>query len=203
MEEKTYSFLQLVQRYHWNACRNLHGIQNQIHYAELRGLIIELTNAGLGVRNSALRYKILKDNTMSEKEWKIYPGDPLIEVTKDGDIRHSQNKKFYHPKPNKQGYLVFHTSRDKIKKAYFIHRVVMETFAPIENADLYYVDHIDGNRTNNTLSNLRWCSAAANALYRKDNNQKSYDLLRQLIIKAGYEKTEEILQKALDSFDLK
>jgi hypothetical protein len=42
-----------------------------------------------------------------------------------------------------------------------------------------------------------------NALYRKDNNQKSYDLLRQLIIKAGYEKTEEILQKALDSFDLK
>lgn len=37
------------------------------------------------------------------------------------------------------------------------HRIVAETFVPINNQDnLYEVDHIDNNRQNNCVSNLRW-----------------------------------------------
>ena len=51
------------------------------------------------------------------------------------------------------------------KKLRSIHRLVAQVFVPNpEGKEL--VDHIDGNRTNNYASNLRWVTAGENA-----NNQ--------------------------------
>lgn len=45
---------------------------------------------------------------------------------------------------------------------YYVHRLVAETF--IENPEnLSEIDHIDKNKENNNVSNLRWYSRAANA----------------------------------------
>ena len=44
---------------------------------------------------------------------------------------------------------------------YYVHRLVAETF--IENLDnLSDVDHIDRNKENNSVDNLRWCSRIEN-----------------------------------------
>ena len=50
------------------------------------------------------------------------------------------------------------------QNTYYVHRLVATHF--LENPDnLPQVDHIDGDRTNNFILNLRWVSAKLNAFY--------------------------------------
>lgn len=50
-------------------------------------------------------------------------------------------------------------------KSYFRHRLVMLCFNPIENADNLQVNHIDGNKLNNCLNNLEWCTNQENRIH--------------------------------------
>ena len=89
-------------------------------------------------------------------------------VTSDGRVfkRYLVNKKrpekgftgFREVKPRLSGYLsVFIPYR----KGCCVHRLVAEAFIPNpENKP--FVDHIDGNRTNNRVENLRWVSHKEN-----------------------------------------
>lgn len=60
-----------------------------------------------------------------------------------------------------------------------IHRLVAEAFIP--NPDkLPCIDHIDCNKKNNRVDNLRWCSYAENMRYASENgltHTKPYELL--------------------------
>lgn len=60
-----------------------------------------------------------------------------------------------------------------------IHRLVAEAFIP--NPDnLPCIDHIDCNKKNNRVDNLRWCSYAENTRYASENgliHPKPYELL--------------------------
>lgn len=64
------------------------------------------------------------------------------------------------------------------KKDYRVHRLVMNTFKPIENSDEMFVNHIDLDTTNNCISNLEWCTPRENAIhyvkngYIKNGNDK-------------------------------
>ena len=51
------------------------------------------------------------------------------------------------------------------KKTFRVHRLVMTIFHPIQNMDDMEVNHIDGNKRNNALSNLQWCTASENQLH--------------------------------------
>lgn len=51
---------------------------------------------------------------------------------------------------------------DGTKKIYRVHRLVMMAFCPVENMDELEVNHIDGNKRNNRLDNLEWCTASEN-----------------------------------------
>lgn len=55
----------------------------------------------------------------------------------------------------------FMTQKGK-KKTYRVHRLVMMAFKPIEDMDNLEVNHIDGDKKNNALSNLEWCSSSEN-----------------------------------------
>lgn len=50
----------------------------------------------------------------------------------------------------------------------YIHREVAKAFGKKENGK-NYVNHIDGNKLNNTIENLEWCTAS-------ENNQHAYDI---------------------------
>lgn len=66
-------------------------------------------------------------------------------------------------KPNNNGhdYLQVTTSIDNHHKNMYVHRMVAEAF--ISNpTNLKEVNHIDGNKANNTVANLEWVSAQQN-----------------------------------------
>lgn len=50
-----------------------------------------------------------------------------------------------------------------------IHRAVLETFNPINNCQLYDVNHKDGNKSNNSLDNLEWVTRSQNVIHAFNN----------------------------------
>lgn len=48
------------------------------------------------------------------------------------------------------------------KKTFRAHRLVLMAFNPVENMSQLEVNHIDGDKTNNKLENLEWCSSSKN-----------------------------------------
>ena len=58
-------------------------------------------------------------------------------------------------------YLFVTLQKHKSRKNYRIHRLVAESFIPNPN-NLPQVNHIDGNKTNNCVSNLEWCDGSYN-----------------------------------------
>ena len=68
-------------------------------------------------------------------------------------------------------------------KYFYVHRLVAQYFLP-NPENLPQVDHIDGNRTNNAVNNLRWVSVKQNARYGGErhewNTQKAAALKRRI-----------------------
>lgn len=48
------------------------------------------------------------------------------------------------------------------KKTFRLHRLVLMAFQPVKNMDSLEVNHIDGDKTNNKLENLEWCTPSEN-----------------------------------------
>jgi hypothetical protein len=69
---------------------------------------------------------------------------------------------------NSDGYCHVKLYKDGISKTYKVHRLVVEAF--IEKDDTReYVNHIDGDKLNNKLSNLERCTPSENVQHAFDN----------------------------------
>lgn len=68
-----------------------------------------------------------------------------------------------------RGYLIINLSKNNQLKTYRVHRLVAETF--IDNPQKYsQVNHKDGNKQNNCISNLEWCNNSYNQKHAYFNN---------------------------------
>ena len=64
-------------------------------------------------------------------------------------------------------------------KKYYVHRLLAEAFFPrVEGKN--FINHIDGDRWNNDLSNLEWCTIAENAQHYWQNirNNKKSEMIK-------------------------
>lgn len=60
------------------------------------------------------------------------------------------------------GYWIARLSKDGKGHNHYVHRLVASAF--LDNTrDCKYVDHIDGDKSNNCVENLRWCTAKENS----------------------------------------
>lgn len=87
-------------------------------------------------------------------------------ITSDGLI-YSDNSGLMKTR-NRAGtdYQIINLSKlDGSKRTFRVHRLVMMAFNPIENMDELEVNHIDGNKKNNKLENLEWCTASENQIH--------------------------------------
>ncbi len=83
-------------------------------------------------------------------------------ITSLGEVYSSKRKEILRltPKTDRLGYL--HQSLYQERKAHYIsiHREVAKAF--IENNNKNEVNHIDGDKSNNSVSNLEWCTRSEN-----------------------------------------
>ena len=68
-------------------------------------------------------------------------------------------------KGNTEYQIINLTLQDGSKKTFRVHRLVLMAFAPIENMYKLEVNHIDGNKKNNSLSNLEWVTSSENKFH--------------------------------------
>ena len=78
------------------------------------------------------------------------------------------------PGLNSSGYLTVCLKKDKKSKTISLHRLIALCF--VDNPfSLPEVNHIDGNKQNNTSRNLEWCSRKENMGHSVLNKLRNYD----------------------------
>ncbi|MFZ4411460.1 MAG: HNH endonuclease signature motif containing protein [Bacteroidales bacterium] len=93
--------------------------------------------------------------------FKIILNCPTYRIYDNGAVFSIKNGIFLKQTTNGNGYWkVGMYSQHKFYQAY-IHRLVAEAFIPNPN-NYKYVDHIDRDKMNNTVENLRWVTAKEN-----------------------------------------
>lgn len=91
---------------------------------------------------------------------------PDYTITETGDV-YSKSDKLLKGEITHDGYRRVTLYKNNKPKHCPVHRLVAETFIPNpENKPT--VNHVDGNKTNNCVSNLEWCT-------RSENSQHAYD----------------------------
>ncbi|ATC61752.1 NUMOD4 motif-containing HNH endonuclease [Pseudolactococcus raffinolactis] len=83
---------------------------------------------------------------------------PYMEQQYDLDL---YKQHFLSPSKSPNGYRHITFCVNGIKKTKSIHRIVAEAFLP-NHSDKPEVNHIDGNKENNHVENLEWCTASDN-----------------------------------------
>lgn len=97
------------------------------------------------------------------KDIKDYEG--LYQVSDDGRVRRIYKNGNTKELKNREGiYYTVSLCKKGIKKSFNVHRLVAETFLGIPD-DKCEVNHKDGNKLNNNLSNLEWVTQHENLLH--------------------------------------
>lgn len=95
-----------------------------------------------------------------------------IRADKDGNLQSTTYKKVAYRTHPKSGRVYFNLQWRGITKSVLVNRVVALRFLP--NPDGHeQVNHIDGNKENNALSNLEWSSGSENERHAHRTGLKS------------------------------
>lgn len=149
---------------------------------------------------------------MNKEIWKDIPDyEGLYQVSSLGNVkslkRETNNQsckedKILKLRLHKNGYYCIVLYKNHKSKELLVHRLVAKTFIKNKN-NLPCVNHIDGNKQNNCVSNLEWCTASHNTkeAFRLGLMKPNYELLkrerekRSIPILQIDKKTDEVIKE--------
>jgi len=93
------------------------------------------------------------------------PGyENLYSITEEGQVWSHKYKRWMKNQVDRAGYWAIQLYKDKEYKRFLVHRLVAMTFIPNPNG-LPQVNHINGNKLDNRIANLEWCTKSADSLH--------------------------------------
>jgi hypothetical protein len=111
----------------------------------------------------------------SAEVWVPVHGFPVYTVSNHGHVKNFLTGKPLALSRHNKGYLKVNIVNDMGSSNQYVHRLVLKHFVNNPGAKSHS-DHIDGNRANNHVSNLRWASAQENAFNRSPVRNKRESL---------------------------
>ena len=102
---------------------------------------------------------------MDEELWRDWPQDPRIKVSNKGNVVSCKRGAGYPLKVchTNSGYQMVSAGSGSSTNKQYVHRLVAETWIDNPNPDHYtQVNHIDGNKDNNSVENLEWVTPSQN-----------------------------------------
>ena len=106
---------------------------------------------------------------MGIEKWKDIPNfNGLYQVSNNGNIKRAKDEYIFKKNKNSRGYRIITLTKDKKEYSLSVHRLVAEAFIPNPN-NLPQINHKDGNKLNNKIENLEWCTQSENMKHAYKN----------------------------------
>jgi hypothetical protein len=145
--------------------------------------------------------KSLTLNILEKEKWRSldFINYPYYQISTYGRIISLKLKRFLNGSIDSRGYIIICLTQNGISQQYQLHRLVALAFIPYPdpncNSNDYTVDHIDRNKTNNFMYNLRWATSSEQNLNRNNNGKLArpiYQLCDKKNIIAKWNSASEI-----------
>lgn len=97
-------------------------------------------------------------------EWRIPESAPYFMVSNTGEVMAADTKRRVNLSDNGSGYKQAQIMRKCKRYTKYVHRLVAECFLDNPNG-LPEVNHLDGDKANNNVNNLEWCTRSENQIH--------------------------------------
>ncbi len=104
------------------------------------------------------------------EEWRSITGFANYQVSNIGRVRNVKTEKILKPGLQARGYYQATLYKEGKRTWDYVHRLVAREFVDNPEGRLI-VDHIDNNKSNNCVNNLRWVNASQNNMNSRKNTK--------------------------------
>ena len=97
-------------------------------------------------------YNAIRNRTIM----KLHPIFSDYVISEEGNVYNFRTQRKLKPQPTGNGYFFVGLMKDKKRHIKTIHRLVLQTYNPIDNPHLYHAHHKNEIKSDNHLENLKW-----------------------------------------------